>query len=114
VVALVLLLARACSAVAQVGKAVRDLTDDEELRELGSKANQLLKDSKGKEATDVALAGLAIAEGRYGPDHAIAAKAHLALAYLYTLQDRPEDAERHQQRAMRFSSGRMPLSRRRS
>jgi tetratricopeptide (TPR) repeat protein len=101
VVALVLALAAWCGpAVAQDGKPVRDLTEDKELRELGSKARQLFKDGKGKEAMDVALAGLAIAEGRYGPDHAIVAQAHWALAYLYTLQDQPEDAEPHQQRAM--------------
>jgi hypothetical protein len=97
-IAFVLALAAWCGpAVAQDGKPVRE---DKELRELGSKAHQLFKDGKGKEATDVALAGLAIAEGRYGPDHAIVAQAHAALAFLYTRQDQPEDAERHQQRAI--------------
>src|SRR5262245_35973985 len=100
-IAFVLALAAWCGpAVAQDGKPVRDLTEDKELRELGSKTHQLFKDGKDKEATDVALAGLAIAEGRYGPDHAIVAQAHMALASLYTRQDRPEDAERHQQRAI--------------
>ena len=101
VVALVLALAAWCGpALAQEGKAVQDITDDKELKELGSKAHQLFKDGKDKEATDLTLAALAIAEGRYGPDHAIVGQTHAALAFLYTLQDQPEEAERHQQRAM--------------
>src|SRR5262245_46349256 len=100
-IAFVLALAAWCGpAVAQDGKPVRNLTEDKELRELGSKASQLFKGGKGKEATDVAMAGLAIAEGRYGPDHAIVGQTHAALAFFYTLQDQPEEAERHQQRAM--------------
>src|SRR5262245_63505360 len=106
-IAFVLALAAWCGpAAAQDGKAVRNLTEDKELKELGSKARQLFKEGKDKEATDVALAMLAIAEGRYGPDHPIAAQAHLALAYLYTLQDQSEDAERHQQRAIARSEER--------
>ena len=86
---------------AQDGKAVHNISDDQELKELSSKTFQLFnKEGKYKEATGVLLTVFTIAEGRYGPDHSIVAQAHSALAHVYVLQDQPEEAARHQLRAI--------------
>jgi tetratricopeptide (TPR) repeat protein len=99
-IAALLLLTWPSTALPQDGRTIQAFVDDQELRALGSKANEFFTAGKDKEALALTQKALGIAEARYGPDHIVVAHALFALAFFHVLQDQPEEAARHQLRAI--------------
>jgi tetratricopeptide (TPR) repeat protein len=99
-VAVVLLIAGCSPGAAQERPAVQSLAQDEELRNLMAETMKLFAAGKDTEAAAVLHNGLAIAEGRYGPDHMVVGEALAWMAYVYLVQGQSEEAERLQKRAL--------------
>src|SRR5262245_29100131 len=100
VVALVLLFAGCSPAPAQERPAVHTLPEDEELLDLTSQASRLFSEGYDREAAALLQRGLAIAEGRYGPDHIVVGEALVGMAYVHLVQGQSEEAERLMKRAL--------------